>query len=410
MHRPIGRTPVTRAVLAGLLLATPLWVGGCRSAGDLEPESAGVSSTPLEAFVGRTPVGQQQPVVTTTSAGQPERPRSERAAGEGGNVEAASTIQPRLLLDGPRTLSAMIGQINGNPVYADDVLRDLADQLRVVAEREDTAGFQRQARQAITSAVRARLQDTLILGEAERALTDRERTAVRFQALNKRDELVRRFGLGSVARAERAILDETGFTLQETLRRFRESLVTGVYIQQNLNARVNVSKREIERYYQENLDSFQPPARRNLSVIMVADAAAADVLVRDLKAGASFEELAASPINLYPDGGVLTAEVGDEPLRYPAWNAALADLEPGEWAGPLSGGRYPFFVCLVDVEQPPQQTLVEAQADIQRRLSEQQFLNLRARFLQRLEAEGSFDDPEEMVDRLVDVATARYKP
>ena len=330
------------------------------------------------------------------------------------NSVATPSPRPPALIgaaaDQPYLLGGMIGQINGQPVYADDVLRDISDQLRVLGEQQDRAAFATRARELVDGAVRARLRDALILGEAERALTPREQQIVQLEVARKREDLVRQNGRGSLAVAERRLLEDTGYALSETLERFRDSAVTDLYIQRNLRNQINVTRRDIERYYRDRPNDFNPPASRDLRLILPRDAAGAEQVEAALAAGEPFDDVASGPLNAYPDGGRVEGLVGDAPLRYPEWNDAVDGLAIGEVAGPIQGGRQPLWVKLVGETQAAGVDLLDAQASIREELSKSQYLELWQRFLERLQQEGSFDDPDLMIERLMEITTNLYGP
>ena len=104
----------------------------------------------------------------------------------------------------PRVLDALVGQINGQPVYADDLLADLDAQLAALGGRLEPGVFEQRAAELIDSTLRERLVNALILGEAERALTENQRAGVRYLVAERREDLLRTYGRGSLAVARPA--------------------------------------------------------------------------------------------------------------------------------------------------------------------------------------------------------------
>ena len=324
---------------------------------------------------------------------------------------SAEPTEPR----GPLVLDALVGQINGQPVYADDLLLDLDAQLAALGRRLEPGVFRRRASELIDATLRERLVNALILGEAERGLSEQQQAAVRAIVGQRREDLLRRHGQGSVAVTRKVLLEDTGLTLDETLRQFRDGVITDNHVRENLNARINVTRRDVERFYRENLSTFQPGATRDLNLIWVDDPAAADAVRARLDAGEPFTQVAADPaVGNAWGGGLMTTIRGDEPFGRPEVDAAVTGLlEPGAWAGPIpqpapGGGERLWFVEASAVDAPAGRSLLEAQAAIEQTLRERQFVRLRERFIDRLLREGSHTPVEQMAGAVLQIAVNRY--
>ena len=195
--------------------------------------------------------------------------------------------------------------------------------------------------------------------------------------------------------------------------------MTKNYVDQNLLARINVTRRDVERFYRDNPDTFDPPARRDLRLIWVDGAEAAERVRSRLDAGEAFKAVAADPEsgNAYAGGGgTMSGIPGDEPFSRPEVDAAVAELrEPGRWAGPIEqpgeGGadatRF-WFVEAATVDAPAGQSLLEAQAGIEETLRTSQFYRLRERLVDRLLREGSHTPVEQMAEDVLRIAINRY--
>ena len=340
-----------------------------------------------------------------------EAPAAEPPA-EAEPARRPASSEPR----GPLVLDALVGQINGQPVYADDLLLDLDAQLAALGRRLEPPVFRQRAAELIDATLRERLVNALILGEAERGLSEQQQGAVRYMVSERREDLLRRHGRGSLAVARKTLLEETGLSLDETLRQYRDALITDNHVRENLNARINVSRRDVERFYRENLATFQPPVTRDLELIWVDDAETAEAVQARLDAGEAFAEVAADPAtgNAWA-GGLMTTIPGDEPFGRPEVDAAVAGLlEEGAWAGPIpqpnpdaDGERF-WFVEAAAVDAPPRRSLLEAQAAIEQTLRERQFVRLRERFIDRLLREGSHTPVEQMANAVLRIAVNRY--
>ncbi len=329
-------------------------------------------------------------------------------------VETVATIDPVAAsvtsrMDRPLSVDGMVGQINGLPVFADDVLADLEPALLALGQRESERGFRAAARPQIDEMLRGQLVGALILAEAERALTDNEWNGVRFLVNKKRQELLRQHGQGSIAVTERSLRELTGRSLEETLDRHREAIVTRTYIDRNLRARVNVSRRDIERYYREHPEQFDPPATRDLRLIVADNADHAAQVKSALRGGQPFDEVASGPFNQLAGGGTMTGIAGDEPFGRPVVDEVVAVLDEGQWRGPLDTGDGRFwFVQAQRVERGETLTFEQAQGIIERALQEQQFAMLTDQFRKDLLEAGNYTRPEQMVNALLEIAVNRY--
>ena len=318
--------------------------------------------------------------------------------------------RPSSAADERFVMDAMVGQVNGRAIYAATVLEPIHEQLGALGRSLPPSQFTDRARQIISATLDQLVTDALILGEAERELTEQQRMGLTMMVDRHREELLRRHGKGSPSLAEHQLLQETGRTLDQTLRDFRNQRVVQHYLQQRLLPRINVTRRDIERYYRDHHDEFNPQTQRVLRLIRVESEVEASQITRQLEAGTPFAEVAAGKLNLYrpQEGGLMDQVVGDEPFSQPALNEALVSLKPGDYAGPfeMNGGQA--FAYLESVHQPDTKTLQEAQLEIDRLLREQQFQRLSAQYRQRLFEEGSYNPIPQMTDDLLQIAVARY--
>ena len=164
-------------------------------------------------------------------------------------------------------VAGLVGQIAGQPIYAHHVLAPLEAELASLGRRQPRATFRTRARALILQRIQGLVQDRLVLDEAERSLTAAERGGLdRFVELQRRD-LVRRFGRGSEVLADRTLRTQTGNTLEQTLRDDRERLIVITYRRRSIEPLVNVTRRDVERYYRDHEETFNPPDRRTVRVI-----------------------------------------------------------------------------------------------------------------------------------------------
>ena len=319
--------------------------------------------------------------------------------------ETADAAEPE---DLGRPVEGLIGHVAGQPLYAHRVLDGLEDELRAIGQRETRAGFRNRATELIRRRLASLVIDALVLQEAERVLTVGEREGLRQLIEFQREELLRRYGQGSIALAQRNIVEQTGTRLDRSLQDFRESVLIRTYLDRKIDPLVNVSRRDIARYYRDNYTSFNPPAERDVRLLWARDAADAEAIRDRLNAGEAFAEIAAEPLNQYPGKAAVYPIEGEVMFGFDAIDAAVSELDQGQWVGPIEQqGRY-WFVQLDRLTGEDGTTLMDAQAQIERTLRDDQGRRLREDFFDRLRTAGSFTDERAMTEAVLQIATSKY--
>lgn len=327
-------------------------------------------------------------------------------------ADADADDPPAVVASEAYAVDGMVGQINGRPIFADTVFHGddpIHDQLAALGRRLARPVFRVRARELIQSRLRQMLLDSLILAEAERDLTDPQRQGLRYTLQKRREELVRLYGRGSEAAARENILAQTGRSLDATLEDFRKAVVVREHIRAVIDPKINVTRRDVERYYRDHLDQFQPEATRDLRLIHVDTPEQAEEITRRLGAGQTFAQVADSEVNLFTaTGGLFEGAIGERPLRYPALNEALAPLAEGEHAGPIAVDDDFWFVYVESIEAPEQRSLMDVQLDIERTLKVRQRQSQTDRYYKQLLAGTDPRAVSRMTGSLVEIAVNRY--
>ncbi len=320
-------------------------------------------------------------------------------------------------------VDALVGQVAGQPVYASAILDDIDGTLRQIArqaapQRDGQRLFEREAMPNIAGRLYNTVNQILIVNEAESRLTDRERNYLASIIPLQRGELIRRYGGGAQSVAEEAILRESGFTLEENLEQFRDEQLVRRYLVQQVRPLIDVSRRDLERYYNDHPELFSPDPRWVLRRICVEDEALAGTVRSRLEGGEDFVAIAAEDLNvdLSPEGLWSGGEaVGPEVFNFAPLNEAYASLEAGAWSGPIMqerenrATRY-WFIRVEEIVGGESRSLDEAQREIFQVLFEDQRVALERRYQARLFSEGSYTSLSDMAEDIMDVAIARYLP
>ena len=313
----------------------------------------------------------------------------------------------------PQTIGGMLGQVNGRAIYADQVLRPLEPMLRAHAESDPPGEFRKVVRASVRLRLRELVENALLLGEAERDLTASERLGLAELTRREREELIRRYGSNSLAVAEAEILRREGRTLDDAVRQWREGKTVGTYVGRKIRPRINVTRADIERYYREHPGEFNPPPTRVVRLIVATSPEDRDAAATALAEGQGFEEVASSTLNSYnrDAAGLWNAGEPSVVTFNPPVDAAIAEVDAGEWAGPVEDeeGRW-WFVRVEQLERGESVSLRDAHVAIERKLSADQFRAMEGRFRARLLQEGSFTSLEAMERGAIEVALARFAP
>lgn len=328
--------------------------------------------------------------------------------------------QPPLPLPQPRNdkampMDAMVGHINGEAVYADQIFDvNLVAQLESFGRRFDGTDFRDAAGNVIQNRLQGIIINKLILGEAERNLQLNQRRGIEARIQAEREELLRFYGQGSLAKAKAEFAKARGKELDQHLVDFREELVIGSYIRSKVMPKIVVNQRDVERYYADNFDKYQQPDQRIIRLIRAVDENAVDRINAGLSKGLRFDQLAIDPaINQYnpTNSGLFNSGnpvPGEKVIGLTPVNDALMKLDCGEHAGPITVGEATFFVQVVECTPGANITLADAQIRIEQILHSTQFEKHALRFRMDLLRRGSYSDPAQMGNKLLEIAFARY--
>lgn len=399
--------PAAHALLgAALALALP-FASGCGLA--LGGKDARVAAVQPQDFVGEP----NRP----TAAGSDPTPISLVAINAPDPAGTTDQTPPPRRSDDALAVNAMVGYINGEALYADQVFDvNIAAQLSAYGRRLNDNDFMSEAFKVIEKKLNTVIENKLILGEAERNLTEQQRRGIAYMVQKQREELLRFYGQGSLSKAQAEFLEDNGMTLDEHLVQLREAWMMRLYIEEKVNPKIVINDRDIERWYKDHESVFNQPDRRVFRLIQAVDQDAADQITQRLARGESFAEVAsdASLNSFNPDGTGLFGSgepvAGDSLIKYESVNAALLALGEGKHAGPINVAGRSFFVQVVKFEPGVVQTLDDA--DVQLKIKEKiyfdQKINLANRLRREIRERGSYTNRDEMGSKLLEIARVRY--
>ncbi|MBY0262012.1 MAG: hypothetical protein K2Q20_06690 [Phycisphaerales bacterium] len=366
-----------------------------------------------------TPLAPPRPALVT-QVGSPPAP-----------VAGAPTVESVLV-------ESLVGQINGRPVYASEILEPLDGRLRQAGIQSKTlAVWRRESAQAIVQQLRTTIEDELVLAEARRSLTPEQKQGL-FRFLGQIQQNLISGQRGSEIAADESLRESTGQGLRERAQSELDRALIVKELRERVGSRIVVSWRDIQQAYENDFDKFNPPAVALVRLISVENRnpSAIEKVKADLGSGTPFIEVAKSDANGYlrSEGGKLErkfsgsyAEGEFSPI--PELNAAIRGLNVGQMAGPIVFNPRPVdpekkdtapapdpatfrtgWVYLERIDRPDGVSLYDAQLDINSALTNVRTNEEVSRYIDGLRKRGNISRVEVMAERLMTIATDRYAP
>ncbi len=311
------------------------------------------------------------------------------------------------------TVDAMVGQINGRPVYASEIFEQIGEESLIRLGATTPRGeFRRQVIELLTQHLRAKVQSELILAEAESSLTPEQQIGLLGMLRTEREKILAQF-FGSEAMAQRGLQQQRGMTLDEYLEAKRQQVLVEKYLHEKLYPKIHVSRRKVERYYNMHQDEYNPEPTIAVRMIMVdaeTEAAAVDTA---LASGAAFEQVAKEHSKrLASRGGLLppfkTRLTQFASLKWPQVNEAVRALSEGEHTGRIATEDGFVWVCVDEVKGAQRVSLSEVYPQIENHLRAAELDRLSRKYNAELMQKGNFTPLNEMLASLIDIAMARY--
>ncbi|MEE2908623.1 MAG: hypothetical protein VX527_12420 [Planctomycetota bacterium] len=320
-------------------------------------------------------------------------------------------------------VDSLIGQVNGRPLYADEVLGPIADQLNAEYSQlvEDATppnwdAFQRTLIKLVGAQLQELVLNELYLSEARAGLTAQEKTGLMAFMQNLREELVGERG-GVFGEAEQQIMQEEGLTWEEYLKMQEDQLLIRSLMHEKIQPNIVMSWKDVERLYNARKDQFQPDPTVTLGRIRVRTEGN-DEKIKTIQemfdAGDSFEIVAGwagAPDDGVWDkfkmgkGGVTDIEVAD------FYKTHLEGLGPGETSKSFVRGNYTIWVSVIEISDPEHKDLYDpaVQSMLQGELLNRKMTQARQEFIENLLEAGIYDNLNQMQMRVIAIALSRYK-
>lgn len=359
------------------------------------------------------------------------------------------------------TVEEMIGHVNGRPIYANEVLEPIADELRAILKQSspkmskmDFEEFVRNVLYRETQkwgmtiregGMYTLVEHYLLLSEASSEMpVEQEVGLIGIMGQMKRD-LVSTQG-GSQAQS-RQTFEESDSSVEEFLERQREGILIDSLLRQKVIPKVSVKWRDIQREFNsiefvETVDQIDEDEARTTYIVdqLYSGIPLKDILIAHplvtlgrinlkidspdaLLAKDAFENgntfLEVAELVKTKNGGVwdvLKCGVGgmddiDQVQNLPDigdFKRALKGAKKGEYLEPFDYGEMRYWLSVIDIVPPISLYNKRIQMAVHEFLWRIERDRERIRFVESLWGEGSIEEVEEMAKRVAKIAAQRY--
>lgn len=313
-------------------------------------------------------------------------------------------------------VDSLIGQVNGRPIFADEILTPIMDQLNADFTRMPWNQFREYVVRLVSRQLREVIYNELFLSEARAGLSTQQEGGFLAWMNNMRGELIGQRG-GVSSEANRQMLEEEGKTIDEYLKLQEEQQLIRVLMNERVRPNALVAWRDVERAWELRKNQYNKPSTVTLGRIRLKTKGNEEqikLFQDELQAGEQFGVVAAQAgmaddgiwetFPLGEDGKIDDIEIAD------FYKEHLKGLGPGETSKPFERGSRTIWISVIEIVHHEQRSLFEPgiqrslyQDVYSRRLSEAQ-----EQFVQDILEEGIYDDLQEMEIKIVDIALSRF--
>ena len=353
----------------------------------------------------------------------------------------------------PLTVEALVGQVNGRPVYANTVLDPVADQIEAASKKMSRTEFADEIRKALyseqehmgTTILGGRMYELvitdLLLSEAMSGMSKEQSYGLVAIVGQMRDDLASSQG-GSQAQLRETIEEQAGLTVDKFLELQRDQILIDALYRQKIWPKVNVTWRDIQREFeqvslgeqsvvtsddeerinqillglQQGIPLGSIEAARGVVTLGMIRLSTEDPQIVDVHnafaEGLSFQEIA-NRFGIKDDGvwetfqmglgGIEDIEVGEVIKKH------LVGVSEGDYVEPFELGSSTVWIAVLDVQQPVSLYNRQVQIAMQNALRFIQFNREKDRYVESLWGEGSLEEVKSMADRVTNIAVRRYQ-
>lgn len=321
--------------------------------------------------------------------------------------------------DGYHTIGGILAEVNGQPIFSDDLILSARNMLRAAAKQQPTLqSFLREAKMVLERELKARIENHLIRVVAERNLSAKDRRTAVLAATQFRSNRVTAAG-GSEARARELALEEEGMSLEKLVEDQEHLFLASIFFRKVVLPRARPSEAEIREYYQRHPEVYSSQGKGQVEFLLIELSAAggtqeqlevrAQHVHKLAAAGEDFAELARQ----YNDNAVYKENAGAVPgmplgrgdFRWPAVDEAVWNTAEGQVSPIITedNGQRRFIAKITRRTEPQSVTFEQAQGRIREVIQNQRRIQLMQQYL--LEArQYAAVTPVEQIERNLQTA------
>ena len=313
-------------------------------------------------------------------------------------------------------VDSLIGQVNGRPIFADEILSPIMDQLNADFVRMPWNQFREYIVQLVSRQLREVIYNELFLSEARAGLSEQQEGGFLAWMNNMRGELIGQRG-GISSDANRQMLEEEGKTIEEYLKLQEERQLIQVLMNERVRPNALVAWRDVERAWDQRKAMYNKPSTVTLGRIRLKTEGNEEqikLFQDELEAGETFEVVATQAG--MSDAGVWdTFDLGDNERTDDIeiadfYKEHLAGLGPGETSKPFVRGTRTIWISVIEINHSEKRSLFEPsiQRSLYRDIYSRRLGEAQEEFIHDILEEGIYDDLQEMEDKIVQIALSRF--
>lgn len=395
---------------------------GCSAQPPALSDSAFIRSGRSTTLVKRLPPAPAAPVLASDQKRVVSPPATTRPISASSKAAISST-QP--YDDGQyMTLGGVVAEVNGTPIFANQVLAPLNKMLAAKAKEMSFADFHDFAKAAIARQRRELISNEVEFAAAERLLSKQEKHAAEMLSIQYRQKLVTDAGGSEELAARRA--RAKGLTFDELMKQHYRQVMRDIFYQRRIFPHIQVTANDMRAFYDKNVNTLYSktdeaqyriikidpsrlsgdnPRARALSKIAA--------IRKKAVAGDDFAALARAENSdpyLKAHGGDPGGWMQKGAYRVDTVDAAVWKLQPGQVSDVIDTGDA-FYIVKVEAKKPGKTRPFDdpaVQDDIMARLRQAQFSALRDKVRAELENEAVIRDDDSLMQPAIDMALQKY--
>ncbi len=177
-------------------------------------------------------------------------------------IAAHSSVQPGQVL----SVAALLGTVNGKPLFVHDILGPIASQLKQEAAQSRTRSFFiQQAARTVSNELQVKIDNLLMLQSAKHQLSKDDLKRAEVYVAMKKAKLVAQY-MGSDGVADRQLRLQ-GSSLAQKLKQYRDDFIVRFYMSAQLAPHLVVTRRQMWKYYQKHIAAYTTHGQVDLYTI-----------------------------------------------------------------------------------------------------------------------------------------------